>query len=74
MMINLNKENIEKYKKNIGITTEYNGSLDLFTWKDELSYLADIEEDEDDLAEYEYEDEVNSDMEDASGNEEVEED
>ena len=72
MMINLNKENIEKYKKNVGITTEYNGTLDLFTWKDELSYLGDIEEDEDDLAEYEYEDEVNSDMENASENEEEE--
>lgn len=72
MMINLNKENIEKYKTNVGITTEYNGPLDLFTWKDELGYLGDIEEDEDDLAEYEYEDEVNSDMENASENEEEE--
>ena len=73
MMINLNKDAIEKYKKDIGITKEYKGNLNLFNWIDELSYLEDIAEDniEEDLAEYEFEEEVNTDMEEES---EVEED
>ena len=74
MMINLNKQIVDKYKKDIGITQEYKGPLNLFTWEDELSYLEDIVEDEieEDLAEYEYEDAVNSDMED--NEEDIEED
>ena len=64
MMINLNKKTVDKYKKDVGITQEYKGPLNLFTWEDELSYLHDVEEDEEDLAEYDYEDVVNSDMED----------
>ena len=63
MMINLNQANIEKYKSEVGIKNEYKGRLDLFSWKDELSYLEDVEEDMYDLAEYDYEDQVNSDME-----------
>ena len=76
MLINLNKEAIEKYKKNIGITKQYNGDLDLFKWTDELSYLEDVEEDEADLAEYDYEEDlINSDMEyDSDSDEEEKED
>ena len=75
MLINLNKEAIEKYKKNIGITKEYKGDLNLFSWKDELSYLDDVEETEEDLAEYDYEDVVNSDMEyDSDSVEEIDDD
>ena len=70
MLINLNKDSIEKYKKNIGITKEYKGNLNLFTWMDELSYLEDVDESMEDLAEYDYEEEVNSDMEDSSEEEE----
>ena len=73
MMINLNRDAIARYKKDIGISKEYKGDLNLFTWKDELSYLEDVEEDDEDLAEYDYEDEVNSDMEDDSDSEEEEE-
>ena len=73
MMINLNKDAIEKYKKDIGITKEQKGNLNLFNWIDELSYLEDIAEDniEEDLAECDFEEEVNTDMEEES---EVEED
>ena len=75
MLINLNKESIEKYKKNIGITKEYKGDLNLFSWKDELSYLDDVEETEEDLAEYDYEEVVNSDMEyDSDSAEEIDDD
>ena len=75
MLINLNKEAIEKYKKNIGITKQYKGDLDLFKWTDELTYLEDVDEDEEDLAEYDYEDEmINSDMECDSDSEEEKED
>lgn len=75
MLINLNKEAIEKYKKNIGITKEYKGDLNLFSWKDELSYLDDVEETEEDLAEYDYEEVVNSDMEyDSDSAEEIDDD
>ena len=41
MMINLNKKTVDKYKKDVGITEEYKGPLNLFTWEDELSYLHD---------------------------------
>ena len=74
MLINLNKEAIDKYKKNIGITKEYRGDLNVVSWKDELSYLEDVEEDEADLAEYDYEDAVNSDMEYDSEDSEEEKD
>ena len=72
MMINLNQANIEKYKSEVGIKSEYKGRLDLFSWKDELNYLEDVEEDMFDMAEYDYEDQVNSDMEEDV--DEVEED
>lgn len=74
MLINLNKDAIEKYKKNIGITKQYKGDLNLFTWTDELSYLEDVDESAEDLAEYDYEEEANSDMEYSSDSEEEEED
>ena len=76
MLINLNRDAIAKYKKNVGIKKEYKGDLNLFTWTDELSYLEDVEEDEEDLAEYDYnrEEEVTSDIELHSESEEEEED
>ena len=55
--MNLNDDAIKQYKKNIGITKEYKGSLNLINWKDELAYLEDVED------ESEEEDNVNSDME-----------
>ena len=57
MLMNLNDDAIKQYKKNIGITKEYKGSLNLINWKDELAYLEDVED------ESEEEDNVNSDME-----------
>ena len=55
--MNLNDDAIKQYKKNIGITKEYKGSLNLINWKDELAYLEDVED------ESEEEDNINSDME-----------
>ena len=57
MLMNLNDDAIKQYKKNIGITKEYKGSLNLINWKDQLAYLEDVED------ESEEEDIVNSDME-----------
>ena len=57
MLMNLNDDAIKQYKKNIGITKEYKGSLNLIKWKDELTYLEDVED------ESEEEDNINSDME-----------
>ena len=57
MLMNLNDDAIKQYKKNIGITKEYKGSLNLINWKDELAYLEDVED------ESEEEDNINSDME-----------
>ena len=62
MLINLNRDAVANYKKNVGIKKEYKGDLNLFTWTDELSYLEDVEEDEEDLAEYNVGEEVNSDI------------
>ena len=72
MLINLNRDAIAKYKKSIGISKQYKGDLNLFSWTNELSYLEDVEETDEDLAEYDYEDEVNSDMEYNSESEEEE--
>ena len=44
MLMNLNDDAIKQYKKNIGITKEYKGSLNLINWKDELAYLEDVED------------------------------
>ena len=59
MLMTLNDDAIKKYKKNIGITKEYKGNLNLINWKDEVSLerIADYEE------ESEEEDMINSDME-----------
>ena len=74
MLINLNREAIANYKKNVGIKEVYKGDLSLFTWTDKLSYLEDVEEDEEDLAEYDRGEEVNSDIELSSESEEEQED
>lgn len=59
MLMTLNDDAIKQYKKNIGITKEYKGNLNLINWKDEVSLerIADYEE------ESEEEDVINSDME-----------
>ena len=59
MLMTLNDDAIKQYKKNIGITKEYKGNLNLINWKDEVSLerIADYEE------ESEEEDMINSDME-----------
>ena len=69
MLMTLNDDAIKQYKKNIGITKEYKGNLNLIKWKDEVS-LESIFDYEDESV-VDYEDESVVDHEDESEGEDV---